>query len=346
MIQAVRDQVAQGLEVGVACPPRSATAEPAVEAGAVLMPWEATRGPRPAVLAETRRLRRIVEAYDPDLVHLHSSKAGLAGRLALRGRRPTIFQPHGWSFEAATGLAREGAVTWERYASRWASLLICVSEGERRRGEEVGIHARWRVVPNGVDLERFPAATELDRQAARHGFGLDSGPHALCVGRLTRQKGQDVLLDAWPTVRERVPGATLLLVGEGPDQDELERRQVPGVVFAGQRSDVPEWLAATDVVVLPSRWEGMAFTMLEAMARGRSVVMTAVSGAREAIEEGAGAVVPPEERQALAEALALRLSNPKLAAAEGAEGRRRAEERYDMRLGAASITEIYEDLLE
>jgi glycosyltransferase involved in cell wall biosynthesis len=310
------------------------------------MPWEATRGPRPAVLAETRRLLRIVEAYDPDLVHLHSSKAGLAGRLALRGRRPTIFQPHGWSFEAVTGLAQAGAVGWERLAARWTSALVCVSNGERRRGEEVGISARWRVVPNGVDLERFPAASEEDRQAARRGLGLDGGPLALCVGRLTRQKGQDVLLDAWPTVRQRVPGATLLLVGEGPDQDDLERRQVPGVVFAGQRRDVAEWLAATDLVVLPSRWEGMAFTMLEAMARGRSVVMTSVSGAREAIAGGAGAVVPPEDGQALAEAIALRLSDRTLAAAEGAEGRRRAEERYDMRLGAAALTAIYRDLLE
>ena len=342
----MQDQVARGFTVAVACPPQSATVEGIVEAGATLVPWEAGREPGPSVFGEARRLLRIVTAYDPDVVHLHSSKAGLAGRLALRGRRPTVFQPNGWSFEAASGLARSAAIGWERLAARWASAVICVSEGERERGEAAGIRARWRVVLNGADLERYSLATEDDRQAARDRLGLGSEPLALCIGRLSRQKGQDILLDVWPTIRERVPGALLALLGEGPTRADLERRNVAGVLFAGQRDDVPDWLAAVDLVVLASRWEGMAFTMLETMARGRSVVTTAVSGAREAIEGGAGAVVPIEDRQALAEAIAIRLSDRTLAATEGAAGRRRAEDRYDLRRSLAAIAGVYDELLE
>jgi glycosyltransferase involved in cell wall biosynthesis len=225
-------------------------------------------------------------------------------------------------------------------------VVICVSEGERERGEAAGIRARWKVVLNGVDLERFPLATEDDRQAARDRLGLGNEPLALCVGRLSRQKGQDILLDVWPTIRERVPGALLALLGEGPTRDDLERRNVAGVLFAGQREDVSDWLAAVDLVVLASRWEGMAFTMLETMARGRSMVTTAVSGAREAIDGGAGAVVPIEDRQALAEAIAIRLSDRTLAATEGATGRRQAEDRYDLRLSLAAIAGVYDELLE
>lgn len=345
MRQIVRDQVGRGFAVAVACPPQSVTVEGVAEAGAALFAWDARRGPGPSVPGETRRLARIVGEHDPDVVHLHASKAGLAGRLAIRGRRPTVFQPHSWSFEAVEGMARRGATAWERFGARWASAIVCVSEGERERGAEAGIEGRWQVVLNGVDLQRYSFATDADREAARERLGLGPEPLAACIGRLSPQKGQDVLLDAWPSVRERVPGATLALLGEGPLREELEDLGVVGVRFAGQRDDVPDWLAAVDVVVLASRWEGMALTMLEAMARGRSVVTTAVSGAEEAIAGGAGAVVPIDDPRALADAIAARLSDATLVAAEGATGRSRAEQRYDLRRSTTAIADLYGELL-
>jgi glycosyltransferase involved in cell wall biosynthesis len=341
----VEHQVAREFTVGVACPPESATAEGIAGTGATLLPWNARRAPGPSVLDETRRLSEIVESFAPDLVHLHASKAGLAGRLALRGRLPTVFQPNSWSFEAVEGITRRGAAAWERFGARWAAAIVCVSEGERAQGEALGIRARWRVIPNAVDLERYSFATDTDRRAARERLGLGGEPLAVCIGRLSRQKGQDVLLAAWPSVRERIPGAGLALVGEGPTRGELERRNVAGVLFPGQREDVVDWLAATDVVVLASRWEGMAFTMLEAMARGRSVVTTAVSGAAEAVCDGAGAVVPIEDPRTLADAIASRLGDPELAATEGRTARARAEERYDLRRATTALAELYGELV-
>jgi glycosyltransferase involved in cell wall biosynthesis len=339
----VRDQLERGWSVAVASPPGGDLERLLEGTEAVLVPWRARRSPGPSVLAEAALLARIADDVDPDVVHLHSSKAGLAGRLALRGSRPTVFTPNAWSFEAVAGVVRRASVAWERYAARWADAIMCVSEAERIRGAEL-FEAPWRVVLTGVDLEAFPQATPADRRAARARLELGPGPLVVCVGRLCAQKGQDVLLRAWPSILERVPDAELALVGEGPDRPKLERLASPGTTFAGARTDVPDWLVAADVVAQPSRWEGMSIVMLEAMACGRSVVMTDVDGVREAMDVS-GAVVPVEDPDALASALAERLLDPAKTAAEGNEGRRRAETFHDFRKTAEAVADVYADVL-
>jgi glycosyltransferase involved in cell wall biosynthesis len=339
----VRDQLERGWLVAVASPAEGDLERLLADTDAVLVPWAARRTPGPSVLGETTRLRGIVDDLDPEIVHLHSAKAGLAGRLALRGERPTIFTPHAWSFEAVEGLTRSAAVAWERYAARWADAVVCVSEAERLRGAE-SFDARWRVALTGVDLETFAGADEEGRWAARARLGLGPSPMAVCVGRLCEQKGQDVLLRAWPSVLERVPDAELVLVGDGPNRAEQESLAGPGVTFVGARDDVADWLAASDVVVQPSRWEGMSIVMLEAMACGRSLVMTDVDGAREGID-GNGEVVPVEDSMALADAVAERLADPALTAAEGREARRRAETLHDFRTTADAVADVYADVL-
>ncbi len=256
-----------------------------------------------------------------------------------------MFQPHAWSFEAARGAARSASVVWERVAARWTDLVVCVSEGERERAEAAGVEAQWAVVPNGVDLERFPPASEEDRAAARERLGLGAGPIVVCVGRLSRQKGQDVLLDAWPEIARTVEGARLALVGSGPEEQALRGTAPPGVLFAGERTDVGDWYAAADVVTFPSRWEGMALTLLEAMARERSVVATDVAGAREALGVGAGAIVAVERPESLAAAIVERLLEPERAAAEGRTARARAEQSHDLRRTVRAVADLYGGML-
>jgi len=131
---------------------------------------------------------------------------------------------------------------------------------------------------------------------------------------------------------------------DGPDGKELRRRAGREVRLVGYRTDTGEWLAAADVVALPSRWEGMSLGMLEAMARGRSIVATDVPGALEALDD-AGAVVPPEDPAALADAIAVRLLDPARAAAEGRRARQRAERAHDLATTTARIAEVYDELL-
>jgi glycosyltransferase involved in cell wall biosynthesis len=341
----VADQVRRGLDVSVACPARSELRRLAREAGARALCWEATRSPGPAVPRETLALARLVSAAGPDLVHLHSAKAGLAGRAAVRGRRATVFQPHAWSFEVS-GPQRAPALRWERFAARrWTDLVLCVSEAERRRAEEAGVRARFATVPNGIDLGRHPPAGKAERRRARERLGLGDGPLALAVGRLSEQKGQDVLLSAWPAVLRHVPEAELVLVGDGPARAALEARGAPRVRFEGARSDVHDWLAAADVVAMPSRWEGLSLVMLEAMASARSVVSSDVAGAREAIGD-AGAIVPTDAPAPLADALAERLADPALAGREGVAGRRRVERDFDLNRVTARVAELYGEVME
>lgn len=340
----VADQLERGWQVAVASPGGSLE-EGVRELGATHIRWRAGRAPGPSTGIETLRLRRVLQEVGPDLVHLHSSKAGLAGRLALRGARPTVFQPHGWSFYAMHGPLQRAAVAWERLGARWATVVLCVSDTERVRGEEAGINANWRVVSNGVDVRELRPASADDRKAARRRLELGQGPLVVCLGRICRAKGQDILVRAWPRVLGGVPDATLVLVGGGEDAEALQRQAGEGVVFAGMRSDVPDWLAAADVVAAPSRWEGMSFAMLETMASARSLVMTDVPGARDALGGDAAGIVPLGDERALAAGIIERLLDPALAKAEGSAARERVERFHDIRDATGSVAELYAELL-
>jgi glycosyltransferase involved in cell wall biosynthesis len=339
-------QQASGLAVTVACPADGPLAAELSALGIQVREWAATRSPGPGVAAEGRALGRLVAGVGPDLVHLHSAKAGLSGRLALRGRVPTVFQPHAWSFDAVDGPLAVAALRWERAAAaHWTHALVCVSQAERERGEQRRIRAPYRVMPNGVDLQQLTVATPEDRAAARRRLGYDDEPLAACVGRLSRQKGQDVLLEAWPTVLSAVPDARLVLVGDGPDAAVLAARGAPAVELVGRRDDVPDWLAAADVVVVPSRWEGMALVPLEALARGRSVVASDVTGVRECVPAGCGAVVPPDDARELATAVAARLADRRLADREGAAGRTHVERAHDLAVTTTRLAQVYADVI-
>ncbi|WP_354670987.1 glycosyltransferase family 4 protein [Streptomyces sp. MA15] len=343
----VRAQLADGMDVTAACPDSPLTTR-LRSLGAHVRTWDATRSPGPSLAREVRQLKGIVAEVRPDLVHAHSAKAGLAGRLAVRGRVPTVFQPHAWSFEAVGGSTAALALRWERWAARWASRVICVSEAERATGVDAGVRGRWVVVPNGIDPEQFrPADAGPVRARLPRLSTLDDAPLVVCVGRLCRQKGQDVLLRAWDAVRRQVPGARLVLVGDGPDRDRLRAAAPRSVVFAGAVADAAPWYQAADLVVLPSRWEGMALAPLEAMACARPVVVTDVDGARESLPPSLAGrcLVPPEDPRALARTVAALLLDPPLRASLGDRARRHVLSLHDVRHTARAVAGVYRDLL-
>lgn len=301
--------------------------------------WEATRSPGLATLREAGSLRSIV-ARGFDVVHLHSSKAGFAGRLWGRPKASrSIFQPHAWSFHAVPARLRGTVRAWERRAARRTDVVVCVSEAEMKELGRTLPNAV--VIPNGVDLTRWRVASGEERVEAAAALGLGRGPIVVCVGRLAVQKGQDLLLDAWPRVTEKVP-ATLVFVGDGPERAALEARASGSVRFVGDQDDARPWLVAADVVVLPSRWEGMSLVLLEAMATGRSIVATDVAGTHEALSD-AGGIVPVEAVGALATSLIERLGDPALRTREELAARARVEARHDLRATLASVNALYSD---
>ncbi|MGV9339641.1 glycosyltransferase [Streptomyces sp. NPDC003688] len=349
VLDLVRAQLATGLRVAVGCP-EGELAQRARELDAEVWEWPAVRSPGPELRGEVRRLGRLIAQARPGLVHAHSAKAGLAARLALRGRVPVVFQPHAWSFEAAGGITGALARRWERFGARWADRVVCVSEAERERGLRAGVRAAYAVIPNGVDPVRFcpaPAGPARATLSAELGVDLGTDPLVVCVGRLCRQKGQDVLLRAWERVRAEVPRARLALVGDGPDRAALRAAAGPGVLFPGAVSDVRPWYRAADLVALPSRWEGMALAPLEALACGRPVVLADVDGARESLPSASAGLclVPPEDPAALAAAVAGLLTDAPLRAEFGESGRRHVLSTHDVRHTAERIAGVYRELL-
>ncbi|GGU74426.1 glycosyl transferase family 1 [Streptomyces filipinensis] len=328
-----------GAHVSVACP-RGGTLTDALRAqGCRVLPWNASRSPGSRLPGEVARLTQVLRELRPDVVHAHGAQAGLAARLAVRGRLPTVFQPHAWSFEAVDGVRAHAAVRWEQFGARWAARVLCVSEAERRTGERHGITAQWHMVPDGVDTRRFRPEGAVARSAA--------GPLVVCVGRLCRQKGQDLLLRAWPAVVRQAPAARLVLVGDGPDADRLRAGAPPSVEFAGPAVDAAPWYRAADVVVLPSRRESRALVPLEAMACARPVLVTDVDGVCESLPPGhlPHCLVPPEDVDALARALTALLRRAPLRAALGAQGRAHVVAAHDVRQTGDAVLEVYRELL-
>ncbi|MFI8927159.1 glycosyltransferase [Streptomyces sp. NPDC053474] len=342
VLDLVEAQRAAGLDVHVACPGGVLTGDRGHD-------WAASRSPGPSLWSEVRELDRVVSLVRPDLVHAHSAKAGLAVRLAVRGRVPTVFQPHAWSFEAVGGVTAVLARAWERHGARWTTRLVCVSEAERHTGLRAGVGGTARVVPNGIAVDRFPPR---NREASRAELPLPPArdaatPLVVCVGRLCRQKGQDVLLRAWAAVTAALPAARLALVGDGPDAEALRARADGSVLFAGAVPDAAPWYRAADVVVQPSRWEGMALAPLEAMACGRTVVVTEVNGARESLPPDLvpHSLVPPEDPDALARALIALLGDRALRDRLGDRARHHVLDHHDVRHTARAIEEVYRELL-
>lgn len=210
--------------------------------------------------------------------------------------------------------------------------------------------ARIARVPNFVDTDLFRPPTDDERADLRAALGLVERAVVVCSGRLTARKNVDVLLEAFAGACARATSARpplLVLLGDGPERAVLEARaarpDLAGkVLFAGFRDDVPRWLRAADVFVLPSRLEGLPNAVLEAMATGLPVLATDIGGCREAIVPGeSGLLVAPGDARALEDALARLLDDPALRARLGAAAGAAIAARFTLDAVAPRYLELY-----
>jgi glycosyltransferase involved in cell wall biosynthesis len=316
----------------------------------------------------------LLDAFDADLAGVRVDAESMAGdsrsgaaRLAgfMRRFRPDVVNPHLFrSTAVAVLLARwhgarvvetyHGREGWrrgflpDRLVGRLVHRVIAVSEAARAflvHGKGYPA-ARVTVVPNGRDLSVFRPGSA--REAARKELGLDGAvPLVGVVGRLEPQKGHVYLLDAWPAVLREFPDARLLLVGDGALRGALQARAGAAgagdsVIFAGFRADVPRMLDALDILCLPSLYEGMPLTAIEAAAMARPVVATAVDGTPEVVREGrTGRLVPAADAPALARALLDLLRDPEGARRMGQAGRDWALLRFDLDRQVAATAHVY-----
>lgn len=337
----VEAAVSRGYQVTVACPPTGDLPAWVQERGAVWERLEMRRSPHPSDILAVIRLRRLARTHG--LVHVHSSKAGVVGRLAVASlgsrRPPVVFTPHGWSWLVGGRLAPAYRMI-ERVMLPLATPVVAVSDEERANGQAVlGPRAAARIVvnPNGVDPCRFsPQGPVADRSDA---------PLVVCVGRLCHARAPDVAVTALALMR--TPSVRLRLVGDGEDRAAIENLVnalgVDGrVEFSGFRSDTAPDLRAADVVVIPSRYDGMALILLEAMACGAAIVATQVAGT--SALEGAGQLVPAEDPKSLAEAVDALLADPQRRRLLGAAARERAVEHYSLQRSLQGILWLWQSL--
>lgn len=304
-------------------------------------------------LAAIAPLARLIRSSGIDLVHFHGTRAGLPGLAAARiAGSAALYTVHGWACHQGRGsLAMSAARAFERTIAHGADVLICVSQADLAVGLRFGLvnPERSRVIANGVDPARCDASER--RQEQRSQLGLSPRSQAIgLVGRLTHQKGQRLLLNAAPGILARHPEARFVLVGDGEDRELLtalaaHHGLADRVLFAGPRLDVPALMAALDVFVLPSYWEGMPISLLEAMAAGKPVIASRVNGSAEAIADGkTGLLVPPGDAPALGAAICRILGDPALAARIGEAARREVNERYHVVDMISSVASLYEAL--
>jgi len=280
-------------EFGIACPSSSelCTRPPAKAAIHVVeMPHHID--PARDILAALRLLR-IVRANDYQIVHLHSSKAGVTGALVaslLASKK--VFTPHALRSRAYRdgSLLRMGAVLVEKAICRSVNLVVAVSVDERQQIIEERIAAPQRVclVENGVDLEGLAGVSKLSRDD----IGVPAEAFVVgTVGRLCSQKAPQVFVDAAAIAAREIPSAHFVMVGDGPLEQDVRRRVASfglsqRLHILGWRTDALEVLKLFDVFVLVSRYEGMPFVLLEAAAARKPLVCTAAPGVRSLVSHG------------------------------------------------------------
>jgi glycosyltransferase involved in cell wall biosynthesis len=300
------------------------------------------------------RLTQFLRGSGYDIVHTHTSKPGVIGRLAATrsGVRGIMHTVHLFGFHEESGpLATAAYSRIERAAARWCDRIVTVSEYHRDWALRLGIGTPEQVVaiPNGVPSARAYGARS--REEVRAELGLTAEVAVLSTGRLAEQKGLEYLLRAVPLLGPDRAKVRVLLAGEGPLADPLARLAAElGVLdvvrFLGFRSDVGDLLSAADIVALPSLWEGLSVSLLEAMAAGKAIVTTTIGSNLEVTRDGAVAsLVPPRDPAGLAAAIGALIHAPDRRRELGQLAQREQLERYTMGRMLDSYVEEYERLL-
>lgn len=305
-----------------------------------------------------RALKRWLNEYQPDVVHTHSSKAGILGRRAAYSLGiPCVHSIHGAAFHHGQPAVLYRAYQMaERLAEPWCQHFICVCDAMTRQYLDAGIGApdKYTTIFSGMDVDRFltPSRSPSD---VRKQLGL-TDEHIVIgkIARLFNLKGHEYLIEAAPSIVSAYPEVRFLFVGDGILQDQYRQRidelgLSEHFVFAGliPPDDVPDYIHAMDIAAHTSVWEGLARVLPQALICGKPIVSFDIDGAPEVcLTNETGILVPARDQDALTNALLRLVADQDLRSRLGATGRQRFAEQFRHEYMTKRIREVYARVLQ
>jgi glycosyltransferase involved in cell wall biosynthesis len=307
---------------------------------------------RPFDMGKWRKVRKLMQAERPELIHAHGTRACSNTLWAARSLGiPLVYTIHGWSFhDDQVPLVRKLRVLGEKYLTSRSSQNIAVSSSNLRSGQDLIPGLRAEVIPNGIDLARFSpwgSFTDIRRE-----LGIpEDALLILFIARFTSHKQPLALIRAFGEIDPILPKARLLMVGDGDQKTEgqglaRDLKLDQKIYFQDFRQDVPDILAAADIFVLPSLWEGLPIGLIEAMAMGKAVIASQVDGTKEIVDPGkTGLLVPPRDISSLSGALTRLGQDPDLRKRLGTQAMDRVRQQFDAGRMTREIERLYSRLI-
>ncbi len=304
------------------------------------------------------KLIRLFREKKYDVVHTHSAKAGILGRIAAKaaGRKTLVIHSvHGLSFhEYQSGLLNFFYISSEKIAAAFTDHFICVGEVMKEKSLKAGIgkNAQYSVIYSGFDVQPYLDA-DSRRNDIRKRLGIGEGQQVIgMIGRLYHLKGQEYLMKAFAEIAAKIPETRLLLVGDGILRKSLEEyAREKGiedkVIFTGlvPPETIPGYVSAMDILAHTSLREGLPKAVAQGFAGGKAVVAFDVDGSRELVINGkTGFLIPPRDEGMLKEKLLWLLQNPGESHIMGNKGRERVEDLYPVHKMVERIENIYKKM--
>ncbi len=338
-------------ELHVSCPNNKEFINPLKSYGATIHVIDYVREINPIQDTKTAiQLYKLIKDLKVDILSLHSSKAGALGRMVgyIAGVQTIVYTPNAFAYFNNKSVKGKFFFFIEKLLSHVTDYVIAVSGSEFKRALDDGVvpAKKLRLVENGIDIDRFNI--EVDRQAKRESLSIpEKSPIIGMVGRLGYQKAPEVFVQSAIHLLDTGKNYYFYIAGDGPQMEELsemvkEAGYEQQILLLGNRSDVPELLHITDVFVLPSRYEGLPFTLLEAMAVGLPIIATDAVGNRDVIHDNeTGLLIPIDDDQAIYNAVERLINDQSLANRLGETASKYVREHHSVEAMVKEVEKVY-----
>ncbi len=293
-------------------------------------------------------VKNLIKSEKIDIVHSHGTRSTTNVLWPARQtKRPLIYTVHGWSFhQDQSPLVRRIRTISEGFFTRLATQVINVSETNRQTGKKLFRLKNAVVIQNGINIKKFNP--DMAYKNIRNELGIDDNTFLIgYCARITIQKDPETFIKAIDIIHKKEPDIKVLMIGDGDLKEMatelIKRYRLEDVIFTQDfRLDIPDVLNAIDVYCLPSLWEGLSLSLLEAMTMGKAIVATPTDGTVEIIEnEKNGFLVPFRNPEKLAEAILKYYNNRELVQKHGKISRNKVVEKFNASVMSRKVEELY-----